>query len=369
MGSSVRYVSVDVLRGMTIAAMILVNTPGSWSHIYPPLRHAAWHGCTPTDLVFPFFLFIVGASMWFSFSKFQGQVTGAVIGKVLKRTAIIFLIGLGLNAFPFIRDYGDLRILGVLQRIALAYGATAFLCLYLKQRALAVVSVVLLLGYWAGLYFGGGANPYGLETNLVRAVDLWVLGADHVWQGTGVPFDPEGLLSTIPSVVTTLAGYATGALVGRGAHPAETTRKLVLYGVGALGLGWLWGFVFPINKALWTSSYVLYTAGWAWLFLALLVYMIDLKQVKAWTQPFVVFGSNPLFVYVLSILWVKIYIHWIHLSDGNGGTVTAYGWLFDRVFAPLAGNLNGSLLFAVVHVLGFWLAALVLYRKKIFIKI
>ncbi len=368
MRQSQRYMALDAFRGLIVAGMILVNTPGSWSYVYPSLRHAEWHGCTPTDLVFPFFLFITGVAMWFSFKKIGANDEIALLPKIGRRVILIFLIGLALNAFPFIRDYSDLRFLGVLQRIALAYGGASLLVLYFRDTTLRWVVAVLLLGYWVLLLAFGGIEPYGLETNLVRRVDLFLLGAQHLYQGTGVAFDPEGLLSTLPSVATVLLGYLTGPMLLPEDKP-KTIKFMLLAAIAALVLGWLWGLVMPINKALWTSSYVLLTAGWAWLLLVLFIWLIDMKGYESIAKPFLIFGMNPLFSYVLSIFWVKVYIYVLIFKQPDGSLVNAYGWLYGKVFQSLAGDYNGSLLFAVSHVLLFWLIAFILWKRKIFIKI
>ena len=218
-GQQKRFVSLDVFRGMTIALMILVNTPGTWAHVYAPLRHAKWHGCTLTDLVFPFFLFIVGTAMRFSFRKYDFILSTALTRKILRRVFIIFLCGFFLSAFPFISqdwDWSHFRIMGVLQRIGLAYGCAAFLVLVLHRNQIIKVSGIILLTYWFLLLFFGwinGVEPYGLEFNLPRMVDLAILGNSHLYRGAGIPFDPEGLLSTIPAVVTVLIGYLTGTML------------------------------------------------------------------------------------------------------------------------------------------------------------
>ncbi len=305
--------------------------------------------------------------MWFSFKKFEGGVTGAVFGKVLRRTIFIFLIGLGLNAFPFSNSLGELRILGVLQRIALAYFMASMLCLWLGKRTLFTLTCFLPLIYWGILILFGGEDPYGLEANAVRQLDLYILGPAHLWKGNGIPFDPEGLLSTLPAVSTILAGYFTCAYIEKKQH-VEAAKNLGIFGGALIGLGWLWGLVHPINKALWTGSYVLFTAGWALVFLAAVIYLIEVMGYRRLGQPFVIFGCNPLAVYVLSILWIKITLYWIHIPTKKG-VESAYSWLFSQVFASLAGKLNGSLLFALVHVALFWCVALFLYRNKIFIKI
>jgi predicted acyltransferase len=369
MQKSERYLALDVLRGMTIALMITVNTPGSWKYIYAPLRHSAWHGCTPTDLVFPFFLFVVGVSMFFSFSKYQNTLNRESLKKVGRRTLLIFLIGLFLNSFPQWKvDYSALRIMGVLQRIALAYGIGSLIVLSVPRKYIPFLGMGILLAYWGILTWFGGTDPYSLEGNAVIPFDKAILGEQHLWKGFGIPFDPEGLLSTIPAIVTVLFGYMTGLII-KNTEKEKVPRQLALYGVIAIVLGRLWGFVFPINKALWTSSYVFYTAGLAALFLALLVFIIDIKGYKKWTSFFNVFGMNPLFIFALSGLWARTLGTFIKIETADGTMMRGSTWLYENMFVPLAGNMNGSLLYALTHIFFFWIIGYVLYRKRIFIKV
>jgi len=369
MKATQRYLALDVLRGLTVAMMILVNNPGSWAHIYAPLEHSKWHGCTPTDLVFPFFLFVVGVSMFFSFSKYGNELNKESLLKIGRRTLLIFAIGLFLNSFPqWATDYSKLRILGVLQRIALAYGIGAVIVLASPRKYLLYIGGVILLGYWALLYASGGGDPYSLQGNATISFDTAFLGTSHLYKGFGIPFDPEGLLSTIPAIVTVILGYLIGALV------KETEKTLVLKRMllaGAFGIisGLVWSIFFPINKPLWTSSYVLYTAGWACLVLALLIWVIDLKGYSKWTSFFLVFGMNPLFIFALSGLWAKALGRLVHIAGPDGSSLSGSGWLYSQVFQPLAGDINGSLLYAIAHVFLFWLVGYVLYKKKIFIKV
>jgi predicted acyltransferase len=365
-----RSLALDVFRGATIAAMILVNMPGSWAHVYGPLRHAAWHGATPTDLIFPFFLFVVGTAMWFSFAKFDYRLSGALSKKVLRRVALIFLVGLFLSAYPFSTELlTNLRIMGVLQRIALAYGIAAFLVLLLDQRQLIVASAAILLGYWGLLWAFGGADPYALETNLVRQVDLAILGERHVWRGFGIPFDPEGLLSTLPAVVTVIMGFFAGRWITTSERREDGVLRMLLAGTLLIVGGLIWDMTFPINKPLWTSSYVLYTGGIAFASLAWFIWVIDVRGSQWWTMPLRVYGLNPLFAFVLSGVLARTLTRLIHVPVGEGETVTGYVWLYTRIFEPLAGPMNGSLLFAVSMVVLIWLVLLPLYRKNILIKI
>jgi predicted acyltransferase len=366
--STKRLVALDVLRGLTIALMIMVNTPGSWAYVYPPLRHAQWHGCTPTDLVFPFFLFIVGVSMWYSFKKFGTGISQQGLQKVVKRTLIIFLLGLLLNLFPYF-NFEKVRIFGVLQRIALAYGVGAFICMFFNVKKLKYVVGIILFGYWGLLYLGNPESPFELAGNIVRKFDLWLLGEGHIYKGFGIPFDPEGLISTIPAIATVILGYITGSIIERSKSTLTGIKKLIAYGIVAVILGWFWGMVLPINKPIWTSSYVLYTAGWAMLVLAGLLFLIDEKKLTSWAKPFVHFGMNPLFIFVFSGLYVKSIIYLVKFSGSDGEPISGYQYLFTEIFKPVAGNMNGSLLFAIAHIVVFWFLTFLMYRKRIFIKI
>ena len=362
-----RLLSLDIFRGITVAFMIIVNTPGSYDYAYAPLLHAKWHGCTPTDLVFPFFLFIVGISTFFSLQKYGGEINVESTIRILRRTILIFALGVLLNIFPyFISDYSTLRIMGVLQRIALAYGIGAVICLLVRRNFLWIAVSVLLLGYWALLALAGGADPYALETNFALKVDLAVLGANHLYHGFGIPFDPEGLLSTIPSAATVIIGYFIGGMIkSEKYHGGRVIVKLVLLGASALGLGILWGIVFPINKALWTSSYVLYTAGLGMLVFALIYFLSDVLKFQRWGIFFTILGTNAVFAYTLASAWAKT----MEAIALKGNNLTFYEWLFHKVFAPFAGNMNGSLLFAIAQLLLVWSITFILYRKKIFIKL
>jgi len=364
-----RLMALDAFRGLTIATMITVNTPGSWSHVYAPLLHSKWHGCTPTDLVFPFFLFAVGVAMFFAFGKFNHQLNAEAGKKIIKRTLIIFGIGLLLNAFPFYHiKFENLRIMGVLQRIALAYGIGSFLCLTLNKTRLLYLSGAILFSYWGLVYFFGGENPYSLEGNPTMAFDTMILGASHMYKGFGITFDPEGLFSTLPAIVTVILGYLTGALISK-SEKKRIVPKLLVFGAFGVILGLVWSLGFPINKPIWSSSYVIYTAGLAQLLMAVMIYLIDILDYKKWAHPFLVFGMNPLFIFVLSAVWVKIIVYVVHFADDAGKVMNGYSWLYQNGFASWAGPLNGSLLFALSHILVYWLIVLYLYWKRIFIKI
>ena len=368
-----RLISLDAFRGATIALMILVNTPGTWGHVYAPLRHAQWHGCTLTDLVFPFFLFIIGVSMRFSFEKYEFCKWGPLFKKVLWRTITIFTIGLLLNAFPFVRqdwDWSHFRIMGVLQRIALAYIMASFIVVRADIIGIVKISMGLLFGYWIllmGYGWYSGLDPYALKSNLILIVDAYIFGENHLYGGTGISFDPEGLLSTIPSIVTVLIGFLVGTMIKTAEDHKDNTQRMAVLGALLIIFGWGWGFVFPINKQLWTSSYVLYTSGIATVVLAGLIWLVDVKGLKTWTKPFVIFGANAIFLYAASGIWVKILLKISFELDGK--MISGYGYLYQTVFQPFAGDLNGSFLFALFHVFMFWLILAWMYRKKIFIKI
>lgn len=367
--NSQRYLALDVLRGMTVALMILVNNPGSWAHIYAPLEHAAWQGCTPTDLVFPFFLFVVGVSMFFSFSKYGNHLNKESLLKIGKRTLLIFAIGLFLQSFPqWSTDYSKLRIMGVLQRIALAYGFSAVIVLSVNRKILPYLGASILLIYWGLVVFSGGADPYSLAGNPASPFDTALLGVNHLYKGFGIPFDPEGVFSTLPAVVTVLIGYLVGSVI-KETPKAKVPLVLIMGGAVAICSGWIWGYWFPISKPIWSSSYVLYTAGWAAVLLAFLIWLIDLKGFTKWTSFFVVFGVNPLFIFAASGLWGRILGRMIHVTQPDGKIINGSTWLYQNIFVPIGGELNGSLLFAISHVILFWLLGYLLYKKKIFIKV
>ena len=356
-----RLVSLDAFRGLTIAAMILVNNPGSWSHAYWPLLHARWHGWTPTDLIFPFFLFIVGVAVNFS--------QRARLRDVLRRTLLLAGLGLFMAAFPFFR-LTTLRYPGVLQRIAACYLATWLAGRYLSRRGQAALAVALLGGYWALMTLvpvpGGLAPNLEPETNLAAYVDrLFLTG--HMWSQTRT-WDPEGLLSTLPAVATTLLGLLAGAWIRSGRSPRAKT-------VGLLAAGWLlalvglvWHESFPINKNLWTSSYVLFTGGTAAYLLGLCYWIADVRGHRGWTRPFVVYGINAIFVFVASGLLAKM-LYIIKLPTSPGASVSLQVLLYRGLFASWMSPVNASLAYALANVL-FWYAVLLwLDRRGIHLKV
>jgi predicted acyltransferase len=368
---AVRYLSIDFYRGATIAFMLIVNTPGTWAHVFAPLLHADWNGCTPTDLVFPSFLFIIGVSMWFSFEKYGRTANRAVLVKVLKRTAILFGLGLLLAWFPFWgKNLSDLRILGVLQRLALCYGIAAILALYLSEKWLTAAALLLLFGYWAAMVLGAlpDTDPLALETNLVRRVDLALFGPEHLWNGKGIPFDPEGLLSTLPAVANVLFGWWSGQIMqSSSADKMRAVTRLAFWGVLLTAAGYAWHQVFPMNKSLWTSSFVLFTSGISMVLLACCVWAIDVRGWRNGVRFFLVFGANPLFAYILSGLLVKTLFS-IKWTVGEE-TWNGYRWLYQTVFMPIEPYKTGSFLFALAFLMVCWAVCWALYRRKVYIKI
>lgn len=367
-----RYLAVDFYRGLTVAFMILVNTPGTGEFVYPPLKHADWHGCTPTDLVFPSFMFIIGVSMWFAFGKFDRQWSAEAGKKILKRTALLFLIGLILNNFPRVWDHWDTwRIMGVPQRLALGYGLASLLVLNFERRTLLWISGVILLLYWALLYFLGmpGADPYALDANAVLRLDRFLFTDAHLWKGERIPFDPEGVLSTLPAIVTVLLGWFSGGMLQRrGEQKDVLVRDLLLFGLAIGFAGLLWDLAFPINKKLWTSSYVLYAGGISMILLAACVWFFDVKGWRNGAGFFLAFGANALFAYVLSeavvMLWADI--HW---TTGAGAAMDVRSWIYNTVFRPLEGGAFSSFLFALAYTLLCWLFCRWLYVRNIYIKL
>lgn len=369
-----RYLSLDVLRGMTIALMIVVNTPGSWETIYAPFRHAPWHGFTITDLVFPTFLFVVGNAMSFSMRKFEKEERSVFLKKVFKRTALIFLLGLFLNTFPFINrpgggelaliDFSSIRIMGVLQRIALCYGIASLVIYYFKLKGGLIFSVLALFGYWVIMYlFGSQPDPYSLEGNAALKFDLLLIPAKNLYGGYGIPFDPEGLLSTLPAVVNVIGGYLAGVIIQRQGNNKFTVLKLAIAGVLFVGLALIWDLFFPINKPIWTSSYVMHTIGLDLLILSALMLIIEVAGFKGWTYFFEVFGRNPLFIYILSGVIIRL------MSLSRIGDKSVNGWIYQNLFQSWLGDLNASLLFAIWYMLLLWLIGYYMDRKKIYIKV
>lgn len=369
-----RYLALDVLRGMTIAFMIIVNTAGDWSNLYAPLGHAKWHGFTPTDLVFPTFMFVVGNAMSFSMKKLQDMSASDFFKKVGKRAFLIFFIGWLLNAFPFydISDSGEfsfiniteVRVFGVLQRIALGYFFAAII-LYLGGIKLGwIFSGIALFGYWAiMLIFGDSADPFGLSGNAAIKMDLALLGPERMYGGEGIPFDPEGILSTLPSIVNVIAGYIVGKMIQKLGNSMDAIKKLIIAGTILIVAAYAWDILFPINKKIWTSSYVLLTVGIDMLILAALVYIIELQKIKSWTYFFEVFGRNPLILYVASGILITLF-GMIPIGD-----MTLRSTIYQNLFTNWLSPKNASFLFAFSYMLLIWLIGLWMDKKRIYIKV
>jgi len=374
-----RLTSLDVFRGITIAAMILVNMAGVADDVYPPLTHADWHGCTPTDLVFPFFLFIVGVAMTFSLSKYTegNKPTSTVYWRILRRAAILFTLGLLLNGFwnqgLWTFDLSSIRILGVLQRISITYLLASLIVLNLPRKGQWILAAVLLIGYWLMMMYlpvpEYGAGVLTREGNFGAYIDRMIIPKAHLYKGDGFNFmgDPEGLFSTIPAIVSVLAGYFTGQWIRSQPVQSRTSIGLGLFGVGCLIIGWAWGWTFPINKKLWTSSYVFFTSGWALLLLAACYELIEVRLIRRWSKPFEIMGLNAIALFVPSVLLIKILVK---TTIGTGkDALSTYNWIYQNFFASWAGLLNGSLLFAIVTVLLWWAVGVLMYRQRWFLKV
>ena len=372
-----RFYSLDVFRGATVALMILVNNPGNWGHIYPPLDHASWHGCTPTDLVFPFFLFAVGNAMAFVMPKLDAAGEGAFWKKIIKRTLLIFLIGLFLNWFPFIK-YNDagklvgkpfetLRIFGVLQRIAVSYFFASVIVHYFKVRGSFVAGMIILLGYWFLCVAANPSDPFSLSGWFGTDVDKAVLGAKHMYHGEGVAFDPEGLMNSFAAIVQVILGYLVGNYIIQKGKTAEMLNGLFVAGCILIFAGFCWDMVFPINKKIWTSSYTIYTTGLALLILAMMIYQLDFKSNKGiWSRFFDVFGKNALFIFFMSGILPRA-SGLIKLKNGIG----PLGWFYENVCRPIfpSDPRIGSLVYALCFISMMWFFAWVLDKKKIYIKV
>ena len=389
-----RYYSLDVFRGATVALMILVNNPGTWGHIFSPLKHAAWHGCTPTDLVFPFFLFAVGNALAFVMPRLETGGDALFWKKILKRSLIIFLIGLFLNWYPFVRWDGDhlvgrgweyttargevigVRILGVLQRIALCYLFASIIIYYFKLRGAMLISFIILTGYWFLCFWLGDPNdPYSMNGFFGNDVDRAVLGTAHLYRGEGVPFDPEGIMSTLPAIVQVIMGYMVGNYIQQKGKTYEMLANLFVAAAILIFAGFCWDLVFPINKKIWTSSYVLYTSGLAIMILSIAVYLIEFKNVRGWWSRFFdVFGKNALFVFALSAFLPKT-LSLIRIPDHvneKGQMIYTNPWscLYQKVLVNIPGAPEiGSFLYALCVIIFMWAICYWMDKKKIYIKV
>jgi len=405
--------------------MILVNNPGTWAHIYAPLEHAPWHGLTPTDLVFPFFLFAVGNALAFIMPKLEAGGDAVFWKKILKRSVLIFLIGLFLNWWPFVTevnrviegtnefqkviifkgftwvDYtknkaGEIvetvkgvRILGVLQRIAICYFFASIIIYYLKVRKAFLAGLILLLIYWVLCYIGNPSDPYSLKGWFGTDIDKTIIGVSHIYRGEGIPFDPEGLMSTIPAIVEVILGYVVGDYIQKKSKTIDTPHPIAIRselekisipssgpyqmltglfvgGVAMIVTGFCWDMLFPINKKIWTSSYTVYTAGLATITIATMIYLIEYKNAKGWlTKFFDVFGKNALFVFALSAFLPRT-LALIKLGDG----VNPWNWLYKKVLIRIPGAPeNGSLAYAICVITFMWLICWIMDKKRIYVKV
>ena len=389
-----RFYSLDVFRGATVCLMIMVNNPGSWSHIYPPLDHAPWHGLTPTDLVFPFFLFAVGNALAFVMPKLIASGDASFWNKVLRRSLLIFGIGLFLTWWPFVKWSGDnlvvkpwsylddkgnlqgVRILGVLARIAICYFFASVIIYYLKPRAAFFTGLILLLAYWALCFLLGEQNdPYSMTGWFGNKVDKSVLGLAHMYKGEGMAFDPEGIMSTMPAIVNVIFGFLVGDYIQKKGKNFEMLSGLFVIGVALLITGFCWDMVFPINKKIWTSSYTVYTTGLAIITIATMIYLIEFKNIKGGLARFFdVFGKNALFVFALSAFLPKG-LALIRIENGLNakGVMTYYNpwsWLYQKVLINIPGDPRiGSLLYALCVITFMWAICYWMDKKKIYVKV
>lgn len=380
-----RLLALDILRGFTIAGMILVNNPGSWSHIYAPLGHVSWNGLTPTDLVFPFFMFIMGISTYFSLRRYDFTFSGEAAKKIIKRTIVIFLIGLAIAWFSlFLRTWNSLatadigvierlgksvltfdriRILGVMPRLALTYCATSLIALVVKYKYIPHIIVAILVGYTFLLFFGNGF-VYG-EDNILSIVDRAVLGVNHMYNDNGI--EPEGILSTIPAIAHVLLGFYMGGLLVKEKDIHLKVEKLFIIGTVLTFAGLLLAYGCPINKKIWSPTFVMVTCGLGSSLLALLIWIIDIKGHKKWSLFFESFGVNPLFIYVMASI-LSICFGSILFPYGEG-TISIHGFMYNVVLRSFLNELNASLVYAMLFVTLNWFIGYQLYKRKIYIKI
>jgi predicted acyltransferase len=369
-----RLQSLDAFRGLTIAAMLLVNNPGSWSHVYPPLEHVPWDGWTPTDLVFPFFLFIVGITTTFSLGGLMARGAGRreLFQKVLTRSVIIFALGLALQGFPEY-NLSTIRVPGVLQRIALSYLVAATIVLWTGVRGQGVALIALLVGYWVLLTRvpvpGLGSTALAPDLNLSNWLDLKLIGRNHLMHET-MTWDPEGTLSTLGGVASVMCGVLAGHWIRSSRVASAKVIGLLAAGAAGAALGSLWGWTYPVIKNLWTGSFVLLAAGMACLVLAAVYWLVDVKGYRGWAlRPFLIFGTNAITAYWLSSLMAIVLDWWVITSPEDGESLTLKTYIYEIFYARWLSPENASLAYAITYVL-IWLAALsLLYRRRIFIRI
>ncbi len=376
--SATRFLALDVFRGLTVCFMIIVNTPGDGATPFGPFLHANWHGFTPTDLVFPSFLFAVGNAMSFSMEKYRQIGDGAFLRKVLKRTVLIFLLGYLMYWFPFftiqdgsfsLKPIGETRIMGVLQRIALCYLFASLFIRYLSTRGVMIASIVLLFGYWlVMLAYGQAPDIYGMQTNAGFYLDKFILGENHMYHGEGVAFEPEGLLSTLPSIVNVIIGYYAGVFVKNKGKNYETVARLLLAGSVLILAALVWNSFFPINKKLWSSSFVLLTTGIDLAIIGGLIFLVEILKAgqpeRGWTKFFTIFGKNPLFIYLLSEL-LAITMYQVNVTRKQ----SVFSWVNNGFFQRVAPGPVGSLFFAVFFMMVCWSVGYWLDKRKVYIRV
>lgn len=395
-----RFYSLDVFRGATVCLMIMVNNPGSWEHIYAPLDHSPWHGVTPTDLVFPFFLFAVGNALAFVIPRLEVAGPSVFWKKIIKRTIIIFLIGLFLNWMPFVKWDGNqiafkpwsyvdenghpagVRILGVLQRIALSYFFASVIIYFFKIRGAFFMACIILLGYWFLCVAGNPADPFSLTGWFGTHIDKAILGGAHMYHGESfnghpIAFDPEGFMSLFGAIVQVIFGYLIGDYIIKKGKTPEMVNGLFVAGAVLLFAGYAWDMVFPLNKKIWTSSYVVYTTGLAMIILAVMIYVIELKNRRGWLARFFdVFGKNPLFIFVVSgflpraLALIRIPSDQVD-ATGNPIFLSPFGWFYEHICKPLFPyNLkNGSFFYALSMITFLWLIVWWMDKRKIYVKV
>lgn len=374
-----RLISLDVFRGLTIAMMIIANMAGVVPDVYPFLSHAPWNGCTPTDLVFPFFLLIVGVAMSFSLSKYslESKLDNFVYFNLCRRAVILFALGLLLNGFwnqgvgSF--DLQSLRVMGVLQRISLAYLFASLIVLKLPEKTQWGLAGILLIFYWLTMMYipvpDYGAGMLTREGNFGAFIDRLIIAKPHLYAGDGFNFrgDPEGLFSTIPAVVNVLFGYFAGQWMRKSTINSHTSMDLVLWGLCSLVVGMIWDVLFPINKKLWTSSYVLFSTGWGLVFLAACYDLIEVRKIKRWSKGFEIIGLNAIALFVASVFLIKVTVK-LKIGEGENA-ISVYNWIYRNLFASWVGNTNGSFLFAVATLSLWYGLAFFMYRQRWFIKV
>lgn len=370
--TSYRFTSLDIFRGLTVCFMIIVNTSGNGATTYWPLQHSDWNGFTPTDLVFPSFLFAVGNALSFVGKRWKDMKQSDVLLKILKRTLLIFLIGYLMYWFPFFKidnhqltllPISHTRIMGVLQRIALCYGLVALMVYYFGTKKTIWLGMFFLLAYWALLLiFGVSGAEFTKTGNVVLRFDTWLFGINHLYRGEGFPFDPEGILSTLPALFNVIGGYAVGRFLQQKGKTYEGLAKLLLVGIGLLVIAYCWNSFLPVNKKLWTSSYAVLTVGLDCIILAGIIYLTDFLGKPKGTRFFLVTGKNPLVIYLMSELGVTVM--WLI----NIGNEPLFSWLYYHIFI-FTGDYLGAFLFSVWWMLTCWLLGYVLDRNKVYIRL